>query len=116
MLFASARADAVWAFGFGERTGRKEESVQTGRYGHAFVTPEDEAYFHSEQEFGAVSLSDDRIRGKIGESVEMKVYAWSQNGSENLTYDWYNEDGDWLEAGSASGDTLTIDSLELIPV
>lgn len=112
MLFASARADAVWAFGFGERTGRKEESVQTGRYGHAFVTPEDEAYFHSEQEFGAVSLSDDRIRGKIGESVEMKVYAWSQNGSENLTYDWYNEDGDWLEAGSASGDTLTIDSLE----
>lgn len=78
--------------------------------GYAFVTPDviPDVTPDKEYEFDACAISRTQFERNIGESVEMKVYAWNENG--RLTYTWYGPSNREIE--DVTGDTLTIPELK----
>lgn len=80
------------------------EWVGADRLEYAFATPDITP--DRETPFGACALSDGYFRRSVGDSVEMKVHAWSTMGT--LQYTWYAPSGEELEE---TGDLLKIAEL-----
>lgn len=79
------------------------------RTGYAFVTPDTEDITPDrEYEFDACAISRTSFERDMGESVEMKVYAWSKTGDFNYT--WYGPSK--REIKDVTGDRLMIPELK----